>query len=728
LPSMDSSARIASHPIIDVVKRRNIPFVFNGTRLLAKEGEVISSAIFAHGIHIFGHHHRDGSPQGIFCVNGQCSQCLVVADGVPVKACMTLVREGMDVRSCEGLPALPATDDLPRFNEIPVYSTKVLVIGGGPAGICAGIELGKLGVQVILVDDKPDLGGKLTLQTHSFFGSKSDCWAGTRGIRIAELLREEVSKLTNVDVWLETTAVGVFSDRKVGLLRAGKYALVAPDVVLVACGAREKTLPFPGCDLPGVYGAGAFQTLANRDLVKPSERLFVVGGGNVGLIGSYHAMQAGIDVVGLCEALPECTGYKVHRDKIRRLGVPVYTSHTVVRAEGREQVEGVTIAQCGKDFRPIAGTERSFAVDTILIAVGLSPIDELYKQARQFGMEVHAAGDSEEIAEASAAIFSGKMAGRKIARALGLECDIPPEWHGLSAMLRSKPGRTYGLTLPSPLPPKFPIIRCIEEIPCDPCTKVCPKKSIVISSGSIMGVPEFRRECLGCARCVSGCPGLAITLVELDYDPQRRLALLTLPYELSDGLVATGQVVETADFFGNPVGRGTVVAFKNNPAQVKCRLLLLEVPYSDAMTVAGIRVQALEGPPESRRPGVEPGSTRAGDETGSMRGGAETSPEAQAREVDSRVQAPGPGPIICRCERVGKSQIVEQLRAGVRDMNQLKAILRTGMGACGGKTCKELILGVCREEGIQLQEVTQFSPRPFEAEVPLFALSGCDSD
>ncbi|MBN1503650.1 MAG: FAD-dependent oxidoreductase [Candidatus Eisenbacteria bacterium] len=694
---MDSSARISGHPVIDVVERRDVPFTFNGRRLLAKEGEVISSAVFAHGIHVFGHHYRDGSPQGIFCVNGQCSQCLVLADGVPVKACMTLVREGMDVRSCEGIPALPCEDDPSTFREIPVHKTRVLVIGGGPAGVCAAIELGKLGVQVLLVDDKPELGGKLTLQTHSFFGSKSDCWAGTRGIRIAEHLRGEVSGLKSVEVWVQAAAVAVFSDRKVGVLRAGKYELVEPDVVLVACGAREKTLPFPGCDLPGVYGAGAFQTLANRDLVRPSERLFVVGGGNVGLIGSYHALQAGIRVVGLCEALPECSGYKVHKDKIMRLGVPVYTSHTVVRVEGREHVERVTIAECDKKFKPLAGTEKSFAVDTVLIAVGLSPIDELYKQARQFGMEVYAAGDSEEIAEASAAIFSGKMVGRKIARSLGLECDIPPEWDELAALLRSKPGRTFEHALSSPLPSKFPVVRCVQEIPCDPCTKVCPKKSIVIRAGSITGVPEFRGECLGCARCVAACPGLAITLVELDYDPEEKLALLTLPYELSDGLVTTGQEVETADFLGNPVGRGKVVAFKDTSVQVKCRLMLLEVPYSDATKVAGIRTQAPEEPA-----GVE------------EKGAGEAAPEAD--------------PIICRCERVRKSQIVEQLRAGVRDMNHLKATLRTGMGACGGKTCRELILGICREEGIELSEVTQFSARPFEAELPLSALSGCDSD
>jgi len=60
--------------------------------------------------------------------------------------------------------------------------------------------------------------------------------------------------------------------------------------------------------LPGVYGAGAFQTLVNRDLIRPAKRLFVVGGGNVGLIAAYHALQAGIDVVGLVDALSHVGG------------------------------------------------------------------------------------------------------------------------------------------------------------------------------------------------------------------------------------------------------------------------------------------------------------------------------------------------------------------------------------------------------------------------------------
>jgi NADPH-dependent 2,4-dienoyl-CoA reductase/sulfur reductase-like enzyme len=232
-----------------------------------------------------------------------------------------------------------------------------------------------------------------------------------------------VRNADHVEVWLNSTALAVFSDRKVGILRDGEYILVEPQVLLVATGARERSLVFKGNTLPGVYGAGAFQTLVNRDLVKAAERLFIVGGGHVGLIAGYHALQAGIEVVGLVEAMPACGGYNVHRDKLVPMGVPIYTSHTIVSANGTEQVTSVTIAQIDAHFRPVSGTETSFACDTILIAVGLDPVDEFYAKAAAYGMTVFAAGDAEAIAEASAAMVYGKIRGLEITQALG--ADMP---------------------------------------------------------------------------------------------------------------------------------------------------------------------------------------------------------------------------------------------------------------------------------------------------------------
>ena len=148
-------ARIIKHPILPIKKiPESINFTFNGKKLSAKPGEMISSALFANGIHIFGHHEKDGSPQGIFCANGQCAQCLVIADRIPVKSCITPVEEGMEVRFLDGLPALLKDDDtVKKGGKTPVIDTTVLIIGGGPAGMSAAIELGKMGVHCIICDD-----------------------------------------------------------------------------------------------------------------------------------------------------------------------------------------------------------------------------------------------------------------------------------------------------------------------------------------------------------------------------------------------------------------------------------------------------------------------------------------------------------------------------------------------------------------------------------------------
>ncbi|MBN2208420.1 MAG: (2Fe-2S)-binding protein [Candidatus Coatesbacteria bacterium] len=684
--------RLSAHPILDIPDVPEFAFTFNGQPILAKRGEVISSALFASGIKVFGRHPKDGAPMGIFCANGQCSQCMVIADGVPVKACMTLARDGMVVTSCDGMPALPAQDKPVGFEEVKTIDTEALIIGGGPSGLCAAIELGRLGVETLLVDDKESLGGKLSLQTHAFFGSIDDCFAGTRGNEIGRILSKQVADFDCVHTWTGATAVGVFADKRVGVQRGARYVLIRPKVILVSTGAREKNLAFPGCDLPGVYGAGAFQTLVNRDLVRPTDRLFIVGGGNVGLIAAYHAIQAGIEVVGLVEALPKCGGYKVHLDKILRLGVPVWTSHTVARAFGSAEVTGIEIAQVDASFRILPGTSRSFEVDTILVAVGLSPLDELLKMAKLADIPVVSGGDAQEIAEASAAMFSGRLAGREIARILGKSTFLPRTWGPLMETLRSKPGQTR-IARPEALHLRtYPVIRCYEEIPCNPCTQVCPRRSIKLVGDSITSLPAFSGQCTGCGRCVSICPGLAITLVAEDYDPDKRLGLVILPSETDGKVLLRKRVVTTTDFEGHSIGEGRVIAVKKAPILDKRELVMLEVPYDQRLDVAGYRLQK------------------------------------PAEQWDHAGAAADDDVIVCRCERVSRREIVAEIRRGVRDMNQLKASLRTGMGACGGKTCTELIQRIFREEGVRLEDITAPTDRPFVAEVPLSVLAGAKED
>ena len=686
-----SGVRIQEHPILPVPEAPTVPFTWKGQPLLAREGETIASALFAQGVRTFGHHHRDGSPQGIFCANGQCAQCSVIADGLSVKSCMVPVRPGMAVEPLEGLASLPDPSEGFRHHAIATRDTEVLILGGGPAGLSAALELGKAGVNVILVDDKDRLGGKLVLQTHKFFGSIEACHAGTRGMDIGRKLEEQVRALESVRIWTSTTALSVFSDRTVGLLRRGHYELVKPQVLLVATGAREKSLVFRGNTLPGVYGAGAFQTLVNRDLVKASSRLFIIGGGNVGLIAAYHALQAGIEVVGLCEALPECGGYKVHKDKLVRMGVPIHLRHTVLSANGEGEVRSVTIARLDERWQPIPGTERTFACDTVLVAVGLEPVDEFLHKARAFGLPVFAAGDAEEIAEASAAMFTGRIRGLEIARELGRDVgEVPPEWHRTAELLKSRPGATVTEEMPEGGAGVYPVFHCSQEIPCNPCTSICPKGAIQIEGSDILGLPMWNEEaCIACEQCVAVCPGLAITLVDHRKSPSGE-ALVSVPFEFPETRLKAGDVVTVLDTLGQVLGNVEVAQVRTPAFADHALLVKVKAPSGIASRIAGIRVQ--EG------------------------WVSEALPEAEARVADDE--------IVCRCERVTAGEIRALIRAGVRDLNELKNRTRAGMGACGAKTCPGLLQRIFREEGVPLDQVTPFTKRPLMMEVPLGAFAG----
>ena len=680
--------RITDHPVLQPEERATVKFTFDGRTCEALDGEMISSALYANGIKIFSRHHKDGAPQGIFCANGQCAQCSVLADGLAVKSCVTPAREGMRVETLRGEARLPRVACVQEFGRVEELDVDALIIGGGPSGLAAAAELGKLNVNTLVIDDKDRFGGKLVLQTHKFFGSVEDCYAGTRGVDIADKLGDQLKEYPSVKAWANATCLAVFSDKKVGVLRGDKYYLVRPKAVVSATGAREKSLAFPGNTLPGVYGAGAFQTLVNRDLVRPARRLFIVGGGNVGLIAGYHALQAGIQVVGLIEALPQCGGYKVHADKIKRLGVPVYTRHTIVRADGRDGLERVTIAQVDEKFKPVPGTERTFEADTLLIAVGLSSVDEFHAQAREAGMEAFVCGDAEEIAEASAAMFSGKITAHKVLKALGvMAAPVPQFWFDRLEVLKSRPGLTKAPAAKDHDRKVYPVLHCRQEIPCNPCVTVCPKKSIKLSGDSIMNTPQFTGDCIGCYKCLVICPGLAVTIVDYRKDPDN--PSVAIPFEIGRGLVKKGDKVRLTGWEGADLGEAEVLDVKDFKAE-NTLIVIVKAPPGSADLAASLKLYPEEA-------GVKSAAdlARAEDET-----------------------------IICRCERVSLGEVRAAIRGGVRDLNQLKAVTRAGMGACGSKTCAAILLNVFRSEGVDLKTVTGFTRRPLFVEAPLGVFSG----
>jgi len=440
--------RIRAHPIIDFKKRAELPFYFQKKKIVGEEGDTIASALHAAGVRILTTSLKYESPRGFFCGIGKCSSCLMRVNGVPnVRTCIAPLKEGILVEMQQKIAELPNAEFCGEPKK--TIDVDVLIVGAGPAGLCAAIECATQGASVLIVDENQCVGGQLVKQTHKFFGSKHER-AGTRGIDIVKELENDLRRLERegkIQVMTDATVIGCYeSDKKhrFGVVERREYKSALYDVrcdaVILACGASENMLLFPGNDLPGVYGAGAVQTLMNVYGVKPGERVLMVGAGNVGLIVSYQLLQAGIAVDRVVEAAPVIGGYNVHAAKLRRCGVPIQTSYSIKEVFGEKKVEGAAVVRLDENWKPIKDSEEYIKCDTICLAVGLTPSTRLLSQigvdlefipeaggyvaphdrAMQTSVKgVYVAGDASGIEEASTAMIEGKIAGLASAILLG---------------------------------------------------------------------------------------------------------------------------------------------------------------------------------------------------------------------------------------------------------------------------------------------------------------------
>lgn len=320
-------------------------------------------------------------------------------------------------------------------------TTEIAIIGGGPAGLCAAISAASSGAKVTVIERNDNLGGQLVKQTHMFFGSEKQ-YASTRGIDIPDILLKELEKYRDkIEIIRNTNVVGLYEDGMITLMEdESRYYKIKPDALIVATGASEKFLAFENNDLPGIYGAGAVQTLMNVYGVRPGSKVLMVGAGNIGLIVSYQLMQAGVQIEAVIDAAPRIGGYHVHASKIRRMGIPIMTRHTVIKAIGDTFLEKAVICRLDDKWNPIEGTETELDVDVMCISVGLSPLNELlamagcemkyvpnlsgfvpirYDDYETTVENIFTAGDSSGIEEASSAMVEGYLAGLGAARKIG---------------------------------------------------------------------------------------------------------------------------------------------------------------------------------------------------------------------------------------------------------------------------------------------------------------------
>ena len=512
----------------------------------------------------------------------------------------------------------------------------LVIVGAGPSGLSAAIEAAKRGMEVIIFDENEKPGGQLFKQIHKFFGSKEH-HAKIRGFKIGQELLKEANEL-GVEVVLNATVIGLYDDKEITVKIGDGINHYKGDAVIVATGAAENMVTFPGWTLPGVIGAGAAQTMMNLHGIKPGNKVLMLGSGNVGLVVSFQLMQAGCEVVALVDAAPRVGGYGVHAAKVARCGVPFYLSHTIKEVEGDEFVTGVTINQVDSSFTPIPDTEKHFDVDTVCMAVGLSPMSQLLKMAgcemednpkrggqvpiiddygRRSVAGIIAAGDVSGIEEASSAMIEGRMAGICAAEYLGyctkeeleenlkiLEDDLESLRQGMFAPknrgkliekteegidistnllekgyvsekeIERYPGVTHKVGI-------HPVIECTQNIPCNPCQDACKKGCISIGA-NITNLPIVKTEgnCINCGMCVASCSGQAIFLV--DEDTGDGSSTVTMPYEFIP-LPEVGDKGFGLNRKGEKICEAEVVSVRAVKAFDHTNLLTIKVPKEYAM-------------------------------------------------------------------------------------------------------------------------------------------------
>ncbi|HEY9053546.1 MAG TPA: FAD-dependent oxidoreductase [Rectinemataceae bacterium] len=260
-----------------------------------------------------------------------------------------------------------------------------VIVGGGPAGMAAAVELASRGVSdILLVDRNPALGGILNQCIHPGFGLER-YGRDLTGPECAAAMVEEFGA-SGATALLGSMVLGISADRIVSLIspEAG-YLRIRAKAVLVATGCRERTrenLEVGGTRPTGVFTAGQAQNLVNLRGYRIGERVVVQGSGDIGLIMARRMSILGARVECVLERLPYLSG--LLRNKVQCLdhfGIPL-RFHTQIREiRGYPRVEGVVVEEVDACFKPIPGSEAFISCDTVLFSVGLIPEVDILKEA-----------------------------------------------------------------------------------------------------------------------------------------------------------------------------------------------------------------------------------------------------------------------------------------------------------------------------------------------------------
>lgn len=396
-------------PDIDLTRATSLRFKFDGRVYRAYPGDTIASALTAAGVRTLSRSFKYHRPRGLLCVSGDCPNCMVqVGDEPNVRSCRRAVEDGMEVRSQNAWPSLrfdvlsliqiigrflpagfyyktfmrpkalwPLFERLLRgvsgLGAVEPASTRrsyakqylhsdVVVIGGGPAGMCASLSAAEHGAQVILIEQEVGLGGQLRYR-RIHFSSRAP-------VSRLEELKDAVHSHARINVLAATTAIGLYESNWIAAVQESHMVKLRARSLVLATGGIESPPTFENNDLPGVMLASGVQRLMRQWGVRLGKQAVVVTANMHGAGVARDLMEAGVRLNAIIDVRGAETMDK-SLEVLRAEGVRVFSASRVVRAHGRRQVRSVEVALRGE------ATTQTFDCDLLVLATGLAPANQL---------------------------------------------------------------------------------------------------------------------------------------------------------------------------------------------------------------------------------------------------------------------------------------------------------------------------------------------------------------
>lgn len=256
----------------------------------------------------------------------------------------------------------------------------VVIIGGGPAGLAAAVELRKHGVEdILIIEREKQLGGIPRQCIHDGFGL-TRFGVTLSGPEYSQRFIDDVHAL-KIPYITNATVIGLSEDKVVTAATREGLLQVRAKAVILTMGCRERTrgaLAIPGTRPAGIYNAGVAQSYVNLFNTMVGREVIIMGSGDIGMIMARRLTLEGARVKAVFEILPYPSGLPRNIEQcLNDYGIPLYLSHNVCRIKGDKRIEGVTVVQVDEKLRPIPGTEKDFSCDTLVLSVGLIPENEL---------------------------------------------------------------------------------------------------------------------------------------------------------------------------------------------------------------------------------------------------------------------------------------------------------------------------------------------------------------